>query len=114
MALDAVWLTPAVRTLAQTLYDERRFKGLSALADALADERCGRAELVGHLRSGGEHALGCWAVDAVLGKSCSRRHGGNAEGHPDGSGRPSWLWGVYSETWEEEGSRALADDKVTG
>ncbi|HYT94286.1 MAG TPA: hypothetical protein VEL76_36560 [Gemmataceae bacterium] len=36
------------------------------------------------------------------------------EGRPGHSGRPSWLWGVYSVTWEEEGSRALADDKVTG
>ena len=31
----------------------------------------GRADenILGHCRSGGEHVRGCWAVDAILGRS---------------------------------------------
>jgi hypothetical protein len=67
--LATAWLTPTVRTLAQALYGERRFQDLGILADALEEVGCRSPDLMGHLRSGGAHVLGCWALDAVLGKS---------------------------------------------
>jgi hypothetical protein len=42
---------------------------LAVLADALEDAGCTDPELVGHLRGQGPHWRGCWAVDALLGKS---------------------------------------------
>jgi hypothetical protein len=69
VAIDPTWRTPAVVALAAAVYDERRFEELPILADALEEAGCGSADLLTHLRAGGEHALGCWAVDAVLGKS---------------------------------------------
>jgi hypothetical protein len=39
------------------------------LADALEEAGCTDANLLGHLRGPGPHALGCHALDAVLGKS---------------------------------------------
>jgi hypothetical protein len=42
---------------------------LAVLADALEDAGCTDADILSHLRSGGEHVLGCWAVDTLLGKN---------------------------------------------
>jgi hypothetical protein len=39
------------------------------LADLLEEAGLTDAELLGHLRGPGPHALGCWALDAVAGKS---------------------------------------------
>jgi hypothetical protein len=58
----------AVRKLAQGLYDEGAFDHLPVLADALEEAGCTEAKLLGHLRGGGPHVRGCWAVDRVLGK----------------------------------------------
>jgi hypothetical protein len=63
------WFKPEVIALAQTIYDERAFTRLPELADALAAAGCTEAEVLEHLRSKGPHARGCWAVDAILGKS---------------------------------------------
>jgi hypothetical protein len=68
VTLDPSCLTPAVVTLATTIYEGRSFDRLPELAQALADAGCHDAELLGHLRSAGPHCLGCWGVDAVLGK----------------------------------------------
>ncbi len=40
---------------------------LPILADALEDAGCADEELLGHLRGGGPHVCGCWALDLVLG-----------------------------------------------
>jgi hypothetical protein len=40
---------------------------LPVLADALEDEGVTDADVLAHLRGGGEHARGCWALDLVLG-----------------------------------------------
>jgi hypothetical protein len=45
------------------------FGGLPVLADALEEAGCTDADLLAHLRSGGGHLRGCWAVDLILGKS---------------------------------------------
>jgi hypothetical protein len=68
--VDPAWLAysdGAVRRVAQAIYDGRRFDELPILADALEEAGCTSAELLGHCRSGGEHARGCWVLDALLG-----------------------------------------------
>lgn len=69
-------LTPRISTLALASYNERSLPGgtfdrtrLAALAAALEEAGCENAELVGHLRNDGPHVRGCYAVDAILGKS---------------------------------------------
>jgi hypothetical protein len=61
--------------LARAAYDERDLPSghldpvrLGVLADALEENRCTDAQLLGHLRGPGPHCRGCWALDAVLGK----------------------------------------------
>jgi hypothetical protein len=63
------WLTPAVIALADTIYRERQFNALPALADAVAQSSCEDALLLEHLRAPGPHVRGCWALDGILGKS---------------------------------------------
>jgi hypothetical protein len=42
---------------------------LAVLADAVEEAGCSDPELLNHLRVAGGHVKGCWAVDAVLGRS---------------------------------------------
>jgi hypothetical protein len=70
--LDPSWLSwhgglPVL--IAQRIYDSRDFSDMPVLADALEEAGCDRAEILGHLRGPGPHFRGCWALDAVLGKS---------------------------------------------
>jgi hypothetical protein len=62
------WNDRAVLKLAEAIYDERHFGDLPVLADALEEAGSDQADLLLHLRSGGTHALGCWAVDLILGR----------------------------------------------
>jgi hypothetical protein len=75
LTLNPNWLTADVVRLAQAAYDQRTLPAgtleparLALLADALEDAGCTDADLLGHLRGGGPHVRGCWAVDALLGK----------------------------------------------
>jgi hypothetical protein len=70
------WNDGTVRRLAEAAYAERRLPSghldstrLAVLADALEEVGVTDAELLGHLRSGGLHYRGCWALDSLLGKS---------------------------------------------
>jgi hypothetical protein len=63
------WNDGAVVRLARTIYEERRFEAMPILADALEDAGCCDEVILNHCRAGGEHARGCWVVDALLGKS---------------------------------------------
>jgi hypothetical protein len=63
------WNGGAASRLAECIYDGRRFGDLPVLADLLEEAGCTDAALLRHLRGPGPHALGCWALDAVLGKS---------------------------------------------
>lgn len=77
--IDAAWLAGndgTVKRLAEAAYEHRSLPDgtldlarLAVLADALEDAGCTDAELLGHLRTKGPHVRGCFAVDAVLGKS---------------------------------------------
>lgn len=66
--VDPSWLTPAVVTLAQTIYNERAFDRLPLLADALEGAGCTNAGVLAHCRGRGLHLRGCWAVDLLLGR----------------------------------------------
>jgi hypothetical protein len=95
-AFDPAWRTTGVLGLAQAVYDARRFADLPGLAARLEDAGCADAALLGHCRSPGPHARGCWVLDAVLGKTGA---GAPAAGRP-GGGRNAggvrgwwrWLW----------------------
>jgi hypothetical protein len=67
--LDLSLLTPAVVGLARAIYEQRSFERMQELADALEETGCADAEFLAHLRSPGPHVRGCFALDAVLGKS---------------------------------------------
>jgi hypothetical protein len=54
--------------LAEAIYRDQRFEDLPVLADLLEEAGCTDAALLGHLRGPGPHALGCWALDAALGR----------------------------------------------
>jgi hypothetical protein len=69
--VDLSWLGAAeeeVVRLAGAIYHERAFGDLPVLADALEDAGCPNPVLIDHCRHCGEHARGCWLVDALLGK----------------------------------------------
>jgi hypothetical protein len=75
VTIDPSWPTPAVTSLAAAIYEERHMPSghfdnhrMGVLADALEDAGCDNAEILGHLRSDGEHVRGCWAVDLLLGR----------------------------------------------
>jgi hypothetical protein len=66
--IELAWLTPDVTALAQSIYDEQRFGDLPALADALKEAGCTSSPILAHCRAKTVHALGCWALDLLLGK----------------------------------------------
>jgi hypothetical protein len=65
------WDEGLVGKMATGIYDERDFspERMGVLADALEEAGATDAELLGHLRGPGPHCRGCFALDAVLGKS---------------------------------------------
>jgi hypothetical protein len=70
------WNDGTVQWLAQAAYEHRSLHDgtlelgrLAVLADAIEEAGCTDAELLGHLRAVGPHVRGCFALDAVLGKS---------------------------------------------
>jgi hypothetical protein len=54
--------------MARTIYEERRFEDLPILADALEEAGCENEIILWHCRELGEHARGCWVLDAILGR----------------------------------------------
>lgn len=69
---DPAWRTwhgGAILELAQVIYDELRFDELPTLADAVEQFGWKDATILEYLRGPGPHAKGCFALDAVLGRS---------------------------------------------
>ncbi len=62
------WRDATIPQIAAKIYEERRFGDLPILADALEEAGCADAEILSHCREPGEHVLGCWVVDLLLGK----------------------------------------------
>jgi hypothetical protein len=69
ITLDPSLRTPTVKQLAEAIYQEGAFDRMPVLADALEEAGCNQQDILGHLRSGGDHVRGCWAVDTVMGRS---------------------------------------------
>jgi hypothetical protein len=72
--LKDTWLTwrdGTIPRLARAAYQERDAddrldaQRLAILADALEEAGCAEADLLAHLRSGGIHVRGCWAIDLL-------------------------------------------------
>lgn len=61
------WDSGQVGRLAEAIYAERRYQELPVLADALEDAGCTEPVLLSHLRGGGPHVRGCWALDLARG-----------------------------------------------
>lgn len=68
IALDPAWHTPEVRAFAKTIYADRTFFHLPALADALKEAGCTNEEIMTHCRGPGPHVRGCWCLDLILDK----------------------------------------------
>jgi hypothetical protein len=68
VTLDPFLLTPTVVQLAQTIYNDRAFEQMSALADALVGTGCDNEEVLSHCRGPEPHVRGCWVVDLILGR----------------------------------------------
>jgi hypothetical protein len=60
------WRTATVTSLARQADATGEFAGLPILADALEDAGCDRRDVLDHLRHGGPHVRGCWALEWVL------------------------------------------------
>ena len=69
ITFDPAWRTFDVTMIAAGAYEDRAFDRLPILADALQDPGCENADILSHLRGGGPHVRGCWALDLILGKS---------------------------------------------
>jgi hypothetical protein len=69
VTIEAHWLTPVVRGLAESIYNDRCFDRLPILADALEEAGCDRRDLLSHLRGDDPHVLGCWGLDLALGRT---------------------------------------------
>ena len=68
VALDPAWRTPDVLDLVTTIDSERTFNRIPELAAALERAGCTNAEILSHCRGPGQHVLGCWVVDLIVGK----------------------------------------------
>jgi hypothetical protein len=66
VVFDPAWRTAEVRTLAQTIYDDRDFGRMKRLATVLGQAGCKDKEILAHCRHKGEHVRGCWVVDLLL------------------------------------------------
>jgi hypothetical protein len=62
------WREGTVVRLARAIEADQALDRLPILADALEEAGCTDAQILGHCRAGGEHALGCWVLDALLGR----------------------------------------------
>ena len=68
VSLEPACLTSPVVAIAQSMYESRDFSAMPILADALQDAGCEDEGILGHCRSDGPHARGCWVIDRILGK----------------------------------------------
>ncbi len=68
VSVQREWITTAVVSLAQKIYDERAFARMPELGDALEEAGCTSKELLDHCRGPEPHVRGCWVIDLLLGK----------------------------------------------
>ncbi|QEG25589.1 hypothetical protein GobsT_03160 [Gemmata obscuriglobus] len=72
---EPAWRTDEVAALAQTIYEERAFERMVALADALLDADCDEEAILRHCRGTEvgvkeppQHLRGCWVLELILGR----------------------------------------------
>ena len=65
---DPEKLSSSVIEMARTIYAERDFSLMAALAERLEGTGCKSQEILSHCRDLKEHFRGCWVVDLLLGK----------------------------------------------
>jgi len=58
-----------VRRMAESIYANRTWADLPILRDALLEAGCANEIILRHCCEATQHARGCWAIDAILGKS---------------------------------------------
>ncbi len=63
------WNDRTVPRIAEGIYADRAFDRMPILHDALLDAGCNDEALLSHCRNPDGHVRGCWALDAILGKS---------------------------------------------
>jgi hypothetical protein len=63
---DRAWRSETVVQLARHAESTADFSTLPILADALEEAGCDCDDVLDHLRRGGPHARGCWALELVL------------------------------------------------
>jgi hypothetical protein len=59
------WNNRFVPEMARGIYEDRTFRRLPILADALEEAGCDDAGVLDHLRGPGPHVRGCWAIDIL-------------------------------------------------
>lgn len=68
---NAAWLAAhdgAARSIAESIARSGDYAAMPVLGDALEDAGCADDAALEHCRGGGPHGLGCWVVEAVLGR----------------------------------------------
>jgi hypothetical protein len=71
VGVDPAWLLwgdGTVRRLAETICDERRWREMPVLGDALEEAGCRAEAVLDHCRGSADHARGCWLLDQLLGR----------------------------------------------
>ena len=63
---ERAWRSDTVAQLARHASHTSDFSVLPVLADALEEAGCNRDDLLDHLRHGGPHVFGCWALELVI------------------------------------------------
>ena len=80
---DPAWLADAGRhaqSMARTMEEVGFYQDLSLLADVLERAGCDDHAVLDHCRSSGPHVLGCWVLDALMGRESAVRGGLLTEG----------------------------------
>ncbi len=62
------WNDAIIPRIAEGIYADRAFERMPILHDALLDAGCNDEVLLSHCRNREGHVLGCWALDAILGR----------------------------------------------
>lgn len=72
---EPAWRTDAVAALARTIFEERAFERMVALADELLDADCDEEAILRHCRGTEigvkeppQHLRGCWVLELILGR----------------------------------------------
>lgn len=66
--IDDTVITPTVRQLARSIYQDRTFDHMPILGDALEEAGCDNENILTHCHANQTHFRGCWVLDLILTK----------------------------------------------